>query len=297
MLDRIKNELINFGLKYMSIDEKIVRLLLETSPSSVNEIVILPAVKIVMKKVVDKLKDKRIKGRVYNGLLNGVKVSIIRSLVGAPNAAIIMECLKRSKAKIIIRLDFCGGIYREDNPIDIGNLLIPNSAACGDGTSPYYFLKYPELIKNRSIYDNPLPRIHDLKIGNPRIYITRPDKDLLKLILEKGKKLFQARVKEVNLWTTDALFCETDDFINSLKSKEVQAIDMESSILFLLGELYNIKTASILSISDLPGHSKYDLFKSNEVHPDTFKGIDNAITLLLNILPDLKKTWLKYKFN
>ena len=63
---------------------------------------------------------------------------------------------------------------------------------------------------------------------------------------------------------------------------------MENSILFLLGLLYNIKTASILSVSDLPGHEMYDLFKSNVIHPDMERGINNAISILIKALPKIK---------
>ena len=110
MLNRIRNELLNFGLKFISVDEKIVRMILETRPSNLNEIVILPAIKLVMQKIVQKLQNKRIYGRVYNGELNNVKVSVIRSLIGAPNCAIALECLKRCKTNRTIRLDTCGGI-------------------------------------------------------------------------------------------------------------------------------------------------------------------------------------------
>jgi len=63
---------------------------------------------------------------------------------------------------------------------------------------------------------------------------------------------------------------------------------MESSILFLLGKLYNLKVASILSITDLPGHPKYDLFHSKEVHPNMENGIDNAIKVVMNCLHQVK---------
>jgi len=49
MLNKIKSELLNFGLKFINVDEKIVRMLLETSSTNINEIVLLPAVKMVMK--------------------------------------------------------------------------------------------------------------------------------------------------------------------------------------------------------------------------------------------------------
>ena len=100
------------------------------------------------------------------------------------------------------------------------------------------------------------------------------------------------KAKLADLWTTDALFCENLDFVRALSSINIQGVDMESSILFLLGKIYNLKTSSILSVSDLPGHPKYDLLKSNEIHHDMENGIDNAIKILINSLPQIKQELL-----
>lgn len=285
MLNKIKIDLLNFGLKFISIDEKIVRIFLETSPSNVNEIVLLPASKIVMKKLVQKLRNKKVRGRVYNGLLNDVEVSIIRSLLGCPNCAITVECLKRCNTKVIIRIDFCGGIQSESNQIKVGDIFIPKIAYCGDGTSPHYIAKYPELIHQLTSITNPSSKIQELNLWNQNVYIAKPTEEANKILLSEGSSY---EVKESDFWTTDALFCETSEFLNALKSINVQGIDMENSILFLLGLLYNIKTASILSVSDLPGHEMYDLFKSNVIHPDMERGINNAISILIKALPKIK---------
>ncbi len=286
MLNRIKSELLNLGLKFISVDEKIVRMLLETSPSNINEIVILPAVKLVMKKILSKLQNKRNYGRVYNGTINDIRVSVIRSLVGAPNCALTMECLKRCKTKVIIRIDFCGGI----ESINIGDILIPKLAYCDDGTCSNYIRANPWLANQLDSISNPLARFQNIIAGNHTIFISKPNEILKDLCLTKGVSFLPDRVKgNVKLWTTDALFCETLEFLRALKSINVQGIDMESSILFLLGILFNLKTVSILSVSDLPGHPKYDLLNSNEIHPDMENGIDNAIELLTKVLPKVKQ--------
>jgi len=285
MLNRIKSELLNLGLKFISVDEKIVRMLLETSPSNINEIVILPAVKLVMKKILSKLQNKRNYGRVYNGTINDIRVSVIRSLVGAPNCALTMECLKRCKTKVIIRIDFCGGI----ESINIGDILIPKLAYCDDGTCSNYIRANPWLVNQLDSISNPLARFQNIIAGNHTIFISKPNEILKDLCLTKGVSFLPDRVKEINLWTTDALFCESLELIRALRSINVQGIDMESSILFLLGILFNLKTVSILSVSDLPGHSKYDLLNSNEIHPDMENGIDNAIELLTKVLPKVKQ--------
>ena len=288
MLNRIKSELLNVGLKFISVDEKIVRMLLETSPSNVNEIVILPAIKIVMKKILQKLQNKRNYGRVYNGEINNIKVSVIRSLVGAPNCAMTVECLRRCKTKVIIRLDTCGGIDSINTKIDIGNILIPKLAFCDDGTSPQYIRENPSLANDLDSISNPFAKFQNLLTGNHTIFKTQANLDLKEILLSSGNNLFPNKILRGDIWTTDALFCESLDFVRALQSINIQGVDMESSILFLLGKLYNLKVASILSITDLPGHSKYDLFHSKEVHPNMETGIDNAIKVLINCLPQIK---------
>jgi len=293
MLNKIKSELLNLGLKFISVDEKIVRMILETSPSNVNEIVIFPAVKIVMQKILKKLQNKRIYGRVYNGVLNDVNVSVIRSLIGAPNCAIAVECLKRCKTKIIIRLDVCGGIENDDSKINVGDVLIPQMAYCDDGTSPQYIREHPSLANDLEAIPNPLSKFQNLLTGNQTIFISKPNVIIKDILIEEGKALISNKIKEVKLWSTDGLFCESLDLIRALQSINIQAIDMESSILFLLSKLYNLKAAAILSVTDLPGDSKYDLFHSKEVHPDMESGIDKAIKILVRSLPKIKYNLIK----
>ena len=288
MLNKIKSELLNFGLKFISVDQKVVRMILETSPSNINEIVLLPAVKMVMKKIINKLQNKIAHGRVYNGVLNGIKVSVVRSQVGAPNAALTLECLKRSKAKIIIRVDFCGGIHGDNNSIKIGDIVIPKLAYCGDGTSIEYLRANPMLLNQLDSIQNPLAVNQNLIASPQNIFISKPSEILRELLVKETRATHHNKLRESNLWTTDALFCENFDFIKALKVVDIEAIDMESSILFLLSSLYNLKVASILSVSDLPGHPKFDLLSSNEIHPDMETGIDNALKIVIRALPKIQ---------
>ncbi|MHA1671142.1 MAG: nucleoside phosphorylase [Promethearchaeota archaeon] len=287
MLNNIKSQILNMGLKFISTDDKIVRMLLETASSNVSEIVILPAVKPVMKKLVKKLHNKIVHGRVYNGSLNGVRVSIILSHVGCPNIAMTMECLKRCKTKVVLRVDLCGGIQGNEENITVGDVLIPKLAYCDDGTSPQYIRSNASLQTLLESINNPLKMIQNMDTGNQIVYSSKPNEMLTEVLMEIGRTI-NPRIKEVDFWTTDALFCETSEFIRSLQSINVQGIDMESSALFLLGTLFNIKTASILAITDLPGHPKYDLLTSNEIHPNMGQGIDDIIKIVIGALPKIK---------
>ncbi|MBY9004095.1 MAG: hypothetical protein KGD73_09005, partial [Candidatus Lokiarchaeota archaeon] len=258
MLNNIKSQMLNFGLKFISVDDKIVRMLLETASSNVNEIVILPAVKIVMKKLVKKLQNKIKHGLVCNGSLNGVRVSIILSNIGCPNIAMIMEALKRCKTKVVLRVDLCGGIQGKEEEIYVGDVLVPKLAYCDDGTCPQYIRSNASLQTLLESINNPLKMIQNMDTGNQIVYSSKPNENLKDLLMKTGRTI-NPRIKEVDFWTTDALFCETNEFVRSLQSINVKGVDMESSALFLLGTLFNIKTASILAITDLPGDPKYDL--------------------------------------
>ncbi len=288
MLNKIKSQMLNLGLKFISVDDKIVRMILETSSSNINEIVLMPAVKIVMKKLINQLQNKIVHGRVYNGILNGIKVSIIRSQVGCPNAAFVLESLKRSKAKIVVRVDFCGGLNYEKDEIRVGDIVIPKTAYCGDGTSSEYIRANQTLLNRLESITNPLSATLNLIASPQIIFISKPNEILKEILIREARSLYPSKVRESHLWTTDALFCETYEFVRALNSINIRAIDMESSILFLLGQLYNLKVASILSVSDLPGDPHYDLLKSNEIHPDMDVGISNAIKILINALPKIQ---------
>ena len=238
--NKIKSNLINFGLRYISVDDKIVRMFLQTKPSNLNEIVVLPATKIVEKRLINKMEQKKRHGRVTNGVLNGVNLSLIRSLVGCPNTSVTLESLKRCNVKAIVRVDFCGGVALDDNPISVGDVLVSKVSYCGDGTCPQYIMKYPELKDQIGSIPNPNPIIQELKSGNQSVYISEPDNQLKDLLINEGNMMIPNKIKEVDFWTTDALFCENELFIESLKSISVQGIDMENSIFFLLSKLFNI---------------------------------------------------------
>ena len=270
-----------------SQDEKLVQLFLETRARNLHEIVILPAIKIVMKKIVSMLENKKNLGKVINGTLNGIEISVISSLMGCPNMAIIVESLKRCRTKVIIRVDICGGIEVEENSVSIGDILIPNLAYCGDGTCPQYIAKHSDNLQQLRSITNPNPKISRIKSGNQNVYLSEPDEQLKMLLYNYGESLYPEKIKKVDFWTTDAIFCENDDFITALRSIGVQGIDMENSILFLLGRLYNIKTASILSVSDLPGNETGDFSKEKYLFQDLNKGIDDTLTILCNSLPKI----------
>ncbi|MFX0137055.1 MAG: hypothetical protein ACFFDN_25680, partial [Candidatus Hodarchaeota archaeon] len=113
----------------------IVQMLLECSPKRIAKTVLLPAGDLAQNRMNSKLKEVKKCGRTYRGKIDELSVSVVKSGIGAPFAATILEALVRADVQRIIRLDFCGGISEE---IEIGDVVISPSAISGDGTTPHY---------------------------------------------------------------------------------------------------------------------------------------------------------------
>jgi purine-nucleoside phosphorylase len=178
-------------------------------------------------------------------------------------------------------------VSNDELPIEIGDILIPSFVFCDDGTTPQYIRSEHSLVNQIEIIKNPLSASQNMITGNNNIGIVKPNYKINELLRMEAVKSNKTKLKVGKLWTTDALFCEDYELIRGLKTLKISGIDMESSIIFLLGILYNLKCAAILSVSDLPGHPQYDLLHSNEIHPNMEQGINNAINFLIHSIPKI----------
>ena len=254
-------KLVNAGLSMISVDQKLVRMILDTSPSNINPIVILVVTKMIQEKMVAALEKPEKKSiHVTNGKINGVEVSVVRSHIGGPHTAMVIECLKRCGVKTIIRFDFCGTLSED---IPVGSIIVPKSALLIDGTSKEYLEEYSQDLQNNNkinetdgireciCSESLLTRIHN---------IAQSEKSN---IIKIGHKIV----------TTDALFLETERKIKMWRSYGAQAVDMESSVVYLLSAMFGIEPIAIMVVTDHPGSEKYDMFKNNTI----FEGLETSI--------------------
>lgn len=271
--NKVRVGLINAGLKFISVDDKLVYMFLETNKKNVRPIVINSITKPIANKFIALLKKSNgynQYGLVHNGYIQGIPVSFIRTEMGAPNAAITIETLKRTDAKIVIRADVCGSLTEE---IPIGSVFLPYQAIIGEGTSPYYCRKFGQDC-DESQMDNRLTPILQEKIASM-------------------KDEWKDRLFEGKIWTTDALLCETEAEVQGWQQKGAQAVDMETSVLYLLSGLMHLPSVALLGVTDIPG-SEYDLFTSNNMHPESESAMDRVVEITQKILPVLAKTIEKF---
>jgi uridine phosphorylase len=152
------------------------------------------------------------------GFYKGVKVLVTSTGIGGASTGIAVEELKNAGVKAMIRIGSCGALQKH---LRLGDLVIAAGAVRNDGTSDAY-----------------------IERGYPAI----PDTDLLVQLLDTVKRLgypfHVGRVRSHDSFYTDA----EQELDRYWAQKGVLAADMETSALFVIGGLRQIKVASILNV-------------------------------------------------
>ena len=277
MYTRLKWAVINAGLRLLPLDKKIAFMILGTSYKNIEEKAVLTITTPIRKELIKALDAKPLKRSetVMVGQVEGEKVSLIRDTLGAPSTATALEALGRSQVSCVIRCDVCATLTEE---IPVGSLVIPDQAFLSDGCSKEYLTVYKDVAKEH-------PEIHISE--NPEIpSVAHADKELYQKAFAHAKDT-GLTIHTGKIWTTDALFCETPAQIEKWKGHGAKLLDMETSILYLLGNLMNIPVLSIMVVSDHPGSEKYDLMNSPSVSPNLETGVKTAAQFVKDLLPHL----------
>ncbi len=146
--------------------------------------------------------------------------------IGAPVAVMALEKLVALGAQKLVLYGWCGAIA---DSLAIGDVLIPDSARIGEGTSQYY---------GREKESAPSPQF---------------SLSLCQLFEEKGLPVSRGKV-----WSTDGIFREERKELLALHQQHnVAAVDMEFSALCSAAAFRTIEFAAILLVSDLVAKEKW----------------------------------------
>ena len=288
--DKIKSVAINTALKFMKKKDKLSMMFFSTMANNIESIIVLPATHSVGKKIHARMKNAKRIGLTYQGILNGVKISLIRTNVGTPGVANVMEALKEIKPRAVIRLDYAGSLSAD---MQVGEVFIAANAIPGDGTSIHYInhnkTKYNQIkskVLNTSEFECPDP-VFSWIARNQLSGMVEPDIELLNLIIDATSK-FQFQNNKGTIWTTDGLFTETEDKVKYWQSLGAKAVDMETALLYLLGKFYSVPVVAIHGISDNVITQK-PFYEGESYDPKIEKGIENCILILEKMLEKIKK--------
>ena len=154
----------------------------------------------------------------WTGFHKGKKVTVGNGGFYSPDSAFVTEMLCVGGVNTFIRLGSCGALRKD---INVGDYILATGSVRGDGASRYY------------VDDDFSPKVSDD-------------------ITSSMEKVFSqaGTVHKGSVWTTDALFRETKDIVNSYIKKGAIAVDMVTSPFLTVTNLYKKKCAAILAVSD-----------------------------------------------
>ncbi|MDD5069275.1 MAG: hypothetical protein PHV17_00955 [Candidatus Omnitrophica bacterium] len=154
----------------------------------------------------------------WTGTYKGKKVTVGNGGYYAPDTAFITEMLCAGGVDRLIRLGSCGALRKD---ISVGDYILATDIIRGDGVSRYY------------VDDD---------------YVSEVDRFLssrIEKVFSKG-----SRVHCGGVWTTDALFKETKEIVNSYINKGAISVDMVTSAFVTVSNVYKKKASAILAVSD-----------------------------------------------
>lgn len=283
---KVKGAAINAALKFMNRADKLSFLFFQAPASAVEQVVILPASHSVGKAIHARMKNATKHGVLYNGTLGGTRVTLCRTGVGTPAVANVMEALAHVRPRAVIRLDYAGSLV---DTMPVGSVFLATGAVPGDGTSAQYINAGIDAFTRAS---EPLPGPVEVPGPDP-VFSWLAGKGLARSVpgsaglldaLRAGARASGVLLEEGIIWTTDGLFTETGDKVAAWQAAGARAVDMETSLIYLLGAVHGLTVAAIHGISDnvITQPPFYELEKFD---PGIETGIERAIDVLVAALP------------
>lgn len=154
--------------------------------------------------------------------------------VGAPMAVICLEKLIALGAKRIIVCGWCGSLQPD---LGVGELILPTGSVSEEGTSVHYPVFGPMIDPSVGLR----AALHDFLAASGR------------------------KAREGAVWTTDALYRETREKVDSYGQTGVLAVEMEFSALARVAVFRGVELAGLLLVSDLLWQNPWQAaFKSKE---------------------------------
>ena len=198
--------------------------MVQLRPEDVGKYAIVPGPKDRLEVLIKKL-DSPIRNfsfmeyTMYTGTYQGIKITCLNGGRFSTDTSITTEVMCNAKIANIIRIGTCGAL---DENIKIGDLVVVDKVIRGDGVTPYYVAQDFQTLADKKITDT-----------------------LYDVAKSMGVNIHRGRV-----WTTDALLRETREIVEAKRKEGAIAVDMVSSALLTIAQVYNIKAGSILAVSD-----------------------------------------------
>lgn len=198
--------------------------MVQLRPQDVAKYAIVPGPKdrleVLMKKLENPMRNfSFMEYSMYTGMYQGIKITAMNGGRFSTDTSITTEVMCNAQIQNIIRIGTCGALNEK---IKVGDLIVVDTVLRGDGVTPYYVDKAFHTVADKQIADT----------------------------LEAVAKETGITVHRGTAWTTDALLRETREIVEAKRKEGAIAVDMVSSTLLTIAQVYKIKAASILAVSD-----------------------------------------------
>lgn len=164
-------------------------------------------------------KTKRV-GQFYVGKYNDVPLAVICQSMGALPTEVTLRVLTKTPAKTVVGVGFVGALQSN---IDVGSIILPTLAQRGEGTTNYYASREVEAVSDLTV------------------------QEALEKFIPKNTCFHKGPI-----FTTAALVKEDETLISKLNNTGVLGIECETSALFIISKLYDIRSGAILVVTDNP---------------------------------------------
>jgi purine-nucleoside phosphorylase len=158
--------------------------------------------------------------RLYFDSLHPDGASVTGPFIGAPYAVMLLETLIAWGVRKIFFLGWCGAVSAK---VKIGDIILPTSAAIDEGTSAHY-----------GKLDTEVSRASSALVS------------MIRQVLDKKRIDFHTRA----VWTTDAIYRETRQLVETHQQDGILAVEMELSALYSVARFRRVALAGILVVSD-----------------------------------------------
>jgi len=197
---------------------------------------------------------------VFTGFYKGVPVTLAVHGIGSGSAALVMEELIMLGARVLIRLGTCGAMIGD---LDLGDVVIPSGASYYSGGIFYQYLEEP--VSQAAV----------------------PDFQLLENVVEE-MRLSGIKYLVAPIVSCDAFYTE-EGFVNKWVKRGAVAVDMETAVIYVLGLLRNVRTVSVLLVSNsLVKPTKFLL--ANELEGFVRRVASNVLNALVRTPAPVKHT-------
>lgn len=189
------------------------------------------------------------------GEYKGIKVMVVSTGIGGTSTGIAVEELHNIGVHTMIRIGSCGALNKH---IHLGELILVNGAVRDEGTSKAYI--------------------------SP-IYPAIPDTNLLMNLIQTARAHdYPHHIGKVR--SHDSFYTDDEERIDQYwASKDILGSDMETAVLFVIGALRGVHTASILNtVVTYEGELNEDINQYVSRESKTVKGEENEILLALETL-------------